>query len=630
MPVLNLKILVILLAISLFPFCGSVCQPALISDTGLINRLNSSSFNLIKEAPDSAKQLAVQAIRLSEPLNYLQGLGDGYIRLGIIEKDLGNYPGSIALYKKSLSYRIKIGDKDLIAGVYNNIGMVFSKMAEYDSASFYLLKALSMAEALQLKSAQAMYSMNLGIAYKGNEDYELALKYNQQAADLYKSENDSAGILKCIINEGTIMHASDNFTKAATLYRSAILLADVLGNEREKYLAVSDLATIFMNLHIHDSAAYYMRQALDYHRENENDPAVAIDLSNLGILFWEMNQPDSAKEYLLESLQLSQAIGDIHLAKNNVKELSDIFSATGDFRKALEYQQQFIAYTDSIYSISKAEAIADMQTKYETEKKENEIVVLNKDKEIQNQQLQRKTLVQVFLIGGIGALAIIFLLFFNRFKLNKKIESQEALLNERKRISSELHDDLGAQLSTARMFLSKLRNEDNNNQNHVIIDNSLNLIDGSISDLRRIMDDLQVSTLQDRGIIAATEELVNKINQLQQINFVLTHHGLEKRMSYKTEHQLFRIAQELINNTLKYANAKNVSIDFMVRDDKVILLFEDDGKGFDPVRTKRGYGLSNIESRAGSMGGEADFDSQPGRGSRTTIEMPLMYAAAKA
>jgi len=333
---------------------------------------------------------------------------------------------------------------------------------------------------------------------------------------------------------------------------------------------------------------------------------------------------------LLESLNLSEAIGDIHLATINSRELAEIFSASGDFRKAYEYQQKFIVYSDSVYSISKAEAIADMQTKYETDKKENEIIVLNKDKEIQQQQLSRKSQFQKFLIGGGILVMIISALSFNRFKLRKKIESQEALLNERKRISSELHDDLGAQLSTARMFLSKLRNEAINNQNHDIIDNSLNLIDGSISDLRRIMDDLQVSTLQDRGIIAATEELVNKINQLQQINFVLTYHGIEKRMSYKTEHQLFRITQELINNTLKYANARNVIIEFLVRDEKVLLLYEDDGKGFDISKTKRGYGLSNIESRAGSMGGEVDFDSRPGAGSRTTIEMPISYATTKA
>ena len=101
---------------------------------------------------------------------------------------------------------------------------------------------------------------------------------------------------------------------------------------------------------------------------------------------------------------------------------------------------------------------------------------------------------------------------------------------------------------------------------------------------------------------------------------------MRERLNTKLEHQLFRITQELINNTLKYANAKNVTIDFLTRDNKVILFFEDDGSGFNIREVKKGYGLINIESRARSMGGECDFDSQPGSGSRTTIEMPLIYA----
>lgn len=593
------------------------------SDTAYINKLNASSFSLIKEEPDSSWKLAEEAIQLSEKANYLHGLGDGYMRLGIIEKDRGNYQQAIRYYKISLSHRIKIGDKDLIARVYNNIGLVFSRQTENDSAAFYLLKALAMAESLKLKSAEAMYSMNLGIAYRQNDDFELASKYNENALDIYRAEGDSAGVLKSLINKGGILHSEKNYYKALSVYRAAISLAEFQENDREKHLAMGDLALIFMNLDQHDSAAQYMLAALEYHKEEENDPAVAIDMSNLGILYRNMNRPDSALWYLNESLKLAEELGNIKLASDNAEELSEIYSNRGDFKQALNFKQLFITYNDSVYSLSKAEAIAEMQTKYETEKKEKEILVLNKDREIQAQKIRRKNMMQIFLLSGFVLVIIISFLFFNRFKLKKKIENQEALLNERKRISSELHDDLGAQLSTARMFLSKLKNSNGIPENHTIIDNSLNLIDGSISDLRRIMDDLQVSTLQDKGIIAATEELVNKINQLQQINFVLSHHGIDKRLTYKTEHSLFRITQELINNTLKYANAKNVTLEFLCRDNNVILLYEDDGKGFDLNTVKRGYGLSNIESRAGAAGGSADFDSQVGKGSRTIIEIPL-------
>ena len=113
---------------------------------------------------------------------------------------------------------------------------------------------------------------------------------------------------------------------------------------------------------------------------------------------------------------------------------------------------------------------------------------------------------------------------------------------------------------------------------------------------------------------------------LQQINFSLSHVGLEKRLEQKTEHQLFRITQELINNSMKYAKAKNVYIDLVNRDGKIILLYEDDGIGYDIKNNKRGYGLTNIETRTKSVNGVVEFDSAPGKGARTIIEIPFVYA----
>lgn len=618
-----------LLLLAILVYAGNIAAQSGKADTAFINNLNVESFAVLKENPDTAAWLARKAIELSTPVNYLQGLGDGYIRLGIIAKDEGDYQQAITDYKKSLFYRLQIGDQDLIARVYNNIGMVFSKMAEYDSASFYLMKALKAAETLKLKSAQAMYSMNLGIAYEKNRDFDLALQFNQQARKLYQEESDSTGILKCLINEGGIWYARKNYEEALPIYRKAIFLATTLEDDRNRYYAIGDIATTFMSMDVYDSAVFYMQHSLSYHLMEEDVPAAAIDYSNLGVLFSKMNLTDSSIYYLKKSMLLAEEIGDIQLSAKNAIELSGQFVVNGNFKEAYDYQQKYILYNDSVYNISKAEAIAEMQTQYETEKKENQIQLLNKDREIQQQQIQKKNLMQIGLVCGIIVLVIFFGLFFNRYKLKRTIQSQEALLNERKRISSELHDDLGAQLSTAKLYLSKIKTNDKNEDTKTIIDNSLSLIDGSITDLRRIMDDLQVSTLQDKGIIVATEELVNKVNHLQLIQFSLTHHGIEKRLEYKLEHTVFRITQELINNTLKYAGASKVTLELLVRDDSFVVLYEDDGKGFDIQKIKRGYGLNNVENRATAMGGFVEWDTRPGNGFRAIIEIPVSYATTK-
>jgi signal transduction histidine kinase len=245
--------------------------------------------------------------------------------------------------------------------------------------------------------------------------------------------------------------------------------------------------------------------------------------------------------------------------------------------------------------------------------------LLDKEKQLQAAEIEKQHLLRNLIIILVAVLIAAGGLLFNRFRLKRKIEQQNALLTERKRISRELHDDLGAQLSTAKMFLQSVKGK--SQSDYTSIDNSLSLIESSIHDLRTIMDDLQTSTLRDRGYIAATEELVNRVNQLQQINFSLTHHGVEKRLDEKTEHHLFRITQELINNTIKYAQAKNVNLDLLKRDNKIVLMYEDDGVGFDLQNNKRGYGLDNIVSRIQTISGTVEFDTSVNNGFRCVIEV---------
>ena len=318
------------------------------------------------------------------------------------------------------------------------------------------------------------------------------------------------------------------------------------------------------------------------------------------------------KENDIRALQLQQKEIALHLAAINTKENeTKIVLLNKD--KDLNYLQ----LTRTQQELKNREL--------ETKAKAAELELIKKDKTIKEKQLAEQTLYRNLIIVGSVILTVFGLLLFNRFRLNKKLESQKDLLNERKRISNELHDDLGAQLSTARMFLNSMKNNAAADNNQTLVQQSIELIDTSINDLRKIMDDLQTSTLQQKGYLAATEELVNKINMLQQINFSLSHSGLEKRLQQKTEHNLFRITQELINNSMKYAMAKNVSIDLVNRDGTVVLLYEDDGIGFDLKNSKRGYGLSNIETRTQNINGVVEFDSSPGNGARTIIEIPVVY-----
>ena len=199
---------------------------------------------------------------------------------------------------------------------------------------------------------------------------------------------------------------------------------------------------------------------------------------------------------------------------------------------------------------------------------------------------------------------------------------------ERKRISRDLHDDVGTKLSALNLFLSSLDEKAksaNNNEIRSLAQSSKQFIKEAMYDIRQLLLNLSPTVLEEFGYTTAVEGLVNKINETKQIHFDLIVFGINHRLKKEYELALYRITQELINNVLKHAEAKHVSLQIGQRDGKIILMMEDDGKGFDVSAHKDGYGLNNLDTRTKLMQGTMTIDSQPGKGTSVMVEIPYSY-----
>jgi signal transduction histidine kinase len=197
--------------------------------------------------------------------------------------------------------------------------------------------------------------------------------------------------------------------------------------------------------------------------------------------------------------------------------------------------------------------------------------------------------------------------------------------DERKRISRDLHDDIGTKLSALKLFLSSLHekaSDINNREIESLAHSSEQFITEAMADVRQLLLNLSPTVLEEFGYATAVEGLVNKINETRQINFNLVVFGMKQRLQKDYELALYRITQELINNVLKHAEAKHVSLQIGQRDEKIILMMEDDGKGFDVNAHKDGYGLNNLAARTKLMQGTMVIDSNAGKGTSVLIEIP--------
>lgn len=198
------------------------------------------------------------------------------------------------------------------------------------------------------------------------------------------------------------------------------------------------------------------------------------------------------------------------------------------------------------------------------------------------------------------------------------VETQE---NEQKRVAEDLHDSLGQELSTVQMLISTLKS--NKTHQEELLDSCLEILGTSITNLRDICFNLMPSALQNYGLFSALEQLVRRLESHSPLKIKLVADDNISIKNKSLEVVLYRIIQEFINNTIKHACAKNIKIELYHRNNRITLVIQDDGKGFDIDQVSDGNGLSNMESRAKAYNGDFLLFSTPNKGTKFEVNIPL-------
>jgi signal transduction histidine kinase len=341
----------------------------------------------------------------------------------------------------------------------------------------------------------------------------------------------------------------------------------------------------------------------------------------------------SAHQYYNKALQISSAINFHDLTNFIYGNLSKVHRKRGNLDSAIIYMELQQAMKDSIFDFQKTKEYAEIKEKYESELKEEKIRSLNNKIELAHQKDQKRVYFFTAIIAGLGALlllaAIVGIVIYNaqQKKLAKEKIDEERLRNkmiieaeekERTRIAKDLHDSLGQMLAALKMNLNSLSGTNSNDQ----FKKTTQILDDTIVEMRSISHAMMPESLVKNGLAQALMDISNHVETNQtKVNVSVENW---KGWTSTGEYVLYRITQELLNNTLKHADAKNVHIELNQFDDEINLIYEDDGKGFDLSSVQSdGIGLANMNNRISSINGHIEFDSKPGAGTTAIISIPL-------
>ncbi|WP_207680024.1 adenylate/guanylate cyclase domain-containing protein [Desulfonema magnum] len=335
-----------------------------------------------------------------------------------------------------------VKDKKEKANALHNIGVAYKNLSNYDNALQYHLNALKIREAAGDKKAIADSLHYIGVVYDYSNNFDKALEYHFSALKIRKEIGYRKGIANSLHNIGVINHRLNHYTKALKYYLNALKIREEIGDKKAIAGSLNNIGVIYKNIINYVRSLEYYLKALKMFEELDDKYETANISNNIGELYLKLKDYDKAFSYLEKALKIAREIGAKELIRENYEFHSDLWAAKGNYQKALEYYMLSSKVKDTIFTEESSAKIAEMQTIYETEKKEKEIELLKKDNAISQLELARQKLLRNSFLGGFGFVLILAFVVYNRYRLKKKAHAELEAAHHIIKLEKEKSDKL--------------------------------------------------------------------------------------------------------------------------------------------------------------------------------------------
>ncbi|MBN1339361.1 MAG: sensor histidine kinase [Bacteroidales bacterium] len=384
----------------------------------------------------------------------------------------------------------------------------------------------------------------------------------------------------------------------------------------------------------------YFQRTLEIDISEDNKMGMLYSYLNLAGVQADLRENSSAMSSFRQAENLALETQALPLLGQVYRGLSKVYENEGNYRESLNFHKKFKEVHDSVFDDNKMKQLEELQARFESEKREKEIKMLSQENEIgqlkisqQRGQITVLTLVLILIIGT-GA----FLFYSNRQKHLAALQEERIRLKEvgmkavftaqeeeRKRIAKDLHDGIGQTLSGLRLSWAGLSGAiGNDSPGRAEQLNELTVIlDDACQEVRTISHQMMPRQLSESGLVPTIRDMLEKSLGKSDIKYNFEHFGIDRRFDENVEIALYRISQELVNNVIKHSGASRVALQLVKSRNYLVLIVEDNGKGFDLKEKSTGIGLLNIASRIDTINGEINYEPSPESGTIATVRVPV-------
>lgn len=592
--------------------------------------------------PELGKKFAKEAARYANRGGHKRLEGASVNMLGLCHRNLGEYDSAMTAFQTAERLFLASNSQSGYGNARNNYAMTLFYIGEYEKANILLLDVIK--EATDQKQYKVLCNahQNLGIMHNSQQRYQKALDNFILAEKYHKLGGDEGGAAGAANNQAFIYFKHlKQYDKAIAIYNKTIVVKQNRKDDKGVGIIRNNLAELYLIKKDYKKALESINKAIKIREKIDDKYGLSVSYAVLSDIYFQQKKYPQAEEYAQKAVDLAQKIGAKKEHSDALKMLSKAQSANNDITNAYQNYVNAVKIEDSLLNRENFARMAELETKYETEKKEREI--LQQRTKIAEKQLriEQQNLI-IFAMISIAVIAILIgFVVYNRQKLKtirlekeaelkealRFIETQNKLQEQRLQISRDLHDNIGSQLT---FIISSL---DNLKYGFDIANDGLK---DRLLGIRNFTKDT-ITELRDTIWAMNKEEITLQDLSTRISNFIENAKAASKGIRFEFDIDssipenisfsslkginLYRIIQESVNNALKHAQATKIAVSITATGKGYTIKIEDNGNGFNTEDAGLGNGLNNIKKRVAESGGELAVITAPGKGTAIVIHI---------
>jgi len=615
------------------------------NDSIKLRLTNQVSFYFIFNDIERAATLLTNGIKEAQEKEFHFGINELTNTKGIYFDVKGSKDSARYYFEKGLEMSRNLKIKSIEQMSLNNLGMFYWNNGNFQKALDYFYQALEMnsINSPQNIQGESVYLNNIGLIYQELKQYDKALEHHQKALKIREEINLESEQAISLANMGVCFKSLSRFEESIQSYERAIALAKSANSMRNYYSFHNNIANVYQEMENYQKAIANYKIALERPASLGANPKSDLSIySNLTAVYTQLNQPQLALTYAEKGFEIINQDPKLkNFAGTLYKNAAESNYLLGNTKKGSEYLSEYIAINDTIFSKNTADAVAGLEIKFKTQEKEIQLAETRAALAENELKIGRKNL----LIYGTSALALLLAilgyLVYQQQKLKNKqlqkenelkealnlIETQNKLQEQRLRISRDLHDNIGAQLTFIISTLDnikygfKLQNEKLGEKLQSISSFTSN----TIFELRDTIWAMNKTEISFEDLNARITNFMDKAREASgniDFNFNLSEEVNDKYQFTSVEGMnIYRIIQEAVHNALKYASAKSINVRINETQKDINIIIEDDGSGFDITQIEIGNGINNMRKRSKEIQANIKVDSAVNSGTKITLKI---------